>query len=63
MFKQKNIGYFGVQKKEATNGSKGIILQIFCNNEMDLKALFCKGLTVLDRTIDHIDIEIIRCMV
>lgn len=30
---------------------------------MDLKALSCKGLTVLDRAIDHLDTEVIRCMV
>lgn len=57
------VHYLGVQKKEPSDGSEETILQIFCNSEMDLKALSCKGLTVLDRAIDHLDIEVIRCMV
>lgn len=57
------VHYLGVQKKEPPDGSEEKILKIFCNSEMDLKALSCKGLTVLDRAIDHLDIEVIRCMV
>lgn len=61
--KLRAVHYLGVQKKEPSDGSEEEILKIFCNSEMDLKALSCKGLTVLDRAIDHLDTEVIRCMV
>lgn len=57
------VHYLGVQKKEPSDGSEEEILNIFCNSEMNLTLLSCKGLTVLDRAIDHLDTDVIRCMV
>lgn len=56
------VHYLGVQKKEPSDGSEEEILKIFCNSKMDLKAVSFKGLTALDRAIDHLDTEVIRCM-
>lgn len=57
------VHYLVREKKEPSDGSVEKILQIFCNSEMNLGAISSKGLTVLDRAIDHHDIEVVRCVV
>lgn len=53
--------YLGAESKG--DGSELKILEIFCNSEMDLTVLSKRGLSVLDRAIDQLNVELIQAMV
>lgn len=53
--------YIGVESKG--DGSEMTLLEIFCNSEMDLSVFSYRGLSVLDRAVDHLNADLIRAMV
>lgn len=53
--------YLGVEKKE--DGSETKIFEILAGSKMKLSAKSSKGLSVLDFAIDHLNKELVQCMV
>lgn len=53
--------YLGVESKG--DGSELKILEIFCNSKMDQTVLSKRGLSVLDRAIDQLNVDLVQAMV
>lgn len=55
------VYYIGVELKG--DGSEMIFLEIFCNSEMDFFVFLYRGLFVLDRVVDYLNVDLIWVMV